>query len=152
MSFSSSTTANRMDPFLSMFAQKIKIPVKRLEFWYFNSKVSPGDTIETLDCSNTRYRFRIEVTRVNRRHLRDDHPPMIIRFRGMTGEETLLETKADCQMCHPFAAYAEWKGIESSSSLRFSLDGEKVHPWETPRMVELQDYDSVLVMWSLTAC
>lgn len=42
-------------------------------------------------------------------------------------------------------AYAQRKGI-SSASLRFVIDGERLQPDSTPKMLELEENDQVDVM------
>lgn len=44
-----------------------------------------------------------------------------------------------------FEAYAQRRGIESKS-LRFMLDGERLTPDQTPKMLELEDNDQIDVM------
>jgi small ubiquitin-related modifier len=41
-----------------------------------------------------------------------------------------------------FDTYAQRKGIQASS-LRFLLDGEKIGPEQTPKMLELDDQDQI---------
>jgi Ubiquitin-2 like Rad60 SUMO-like len=41
-----------------------------------------------------------------------------------------------------FDTYAQRKGIQASS-LRFLLDGEKIGPDQTPKMLELDDQDQI---------
>jgi small ubiquitin-related modifier len=41
-----------------------------------------------------------------------------------------------------FETYAQRKGVQSSS-LRFLLDGERIEPDSTPKMLELDDQDQI---------
>ena len=41
-----------------------------------------------------------------------------------------------------FDTYAQRKGVQSSS-LRFLLDGDKIGPDQTPKMLELDDQDQI---------
>lgn len=41
-----------------------------------------------------------------------------------------------------FETYAQRKGVQASS-LRFLLDGERIEPDSTPKMLELEDQDQI---------
>jgi small ubiquitin-related modifier len=41
-----------------------------------------------------------------------------------------------------FETYAQRKGVQASS-LRFLLDGERIEPESTPKMLELDDQDQI---------
>jgi len=45
-------------------------------------------------------------------------------------------------MSKVFATYAERKGVQAGS-LRFLLDGERIEPEQTPKMLELEDNDQI---------
>ena len=59
-----------------------------------------------------------------------------------TGEETFFKIKKSTRMQKVFDTYAQRKGIQASS-LRFLLDGEKIGPDQTPKMLELDDQDQI---------
>lgn len=68
--------------------------------------------------------------------------PITIRVKDQTGEETMFKIKKSTKMSKVFNAYAQRKGVEPAS-LRFLLDGERVGPDETPKMLELEDEDQI---------
>mmetsp|Transcript_16727 Transcript_16727/g.25445 ORF Transcript_16727/g.25445 Transcript_16727/m.25445 type:complete len:215 (+) Transcript_16727:169-813(+) len=68
--------------------------------------------------------------------------PITIRVKDQTGEETMFKIKKSTRMSKVFNAYAARKGVESAS-LRFLLDGERIGPDETPKMLELEDEDQI---------
>ena len=45
-------------------------------------------------------------------------------------------------MSKVFETYAQRKGVQSAS-LRFLLDGERIEPDQTPKMLELEDQDQI---------
>lgn len=45
-------------------------------------------------------------------------------------------------MAKVFETYAQRKGVQSTS-LRFLLDGERVEPTTTPKLLELEDQDQI---------
>ena len=59
-----------------------------------------------------------------------------------TGEETFFKIKKTTKMSKVFETYAQRKGVQSSS-LRFLLDGERIEPDQTPKMLELDDQDQI---------
>lgn len=65
-----------------------------------------------------------------------------IKVKDGAGEELQFKVKKSTRMEKIFEAYAGRKGI-SSASLRFSLDGEKINPDATPKMLELEDNDQI---------
>jgi small ubiquitin-related modifier len=66
-----------------------------------------------------------------------------------TGEETFFKIKKTTKMSKVFETYAQRKGVQSSS-LRFLLDGEKINPDSTPKMLELDDQDQIDCMLEQT--
>lgn len=59
-----------------------------------------------------------------------------------TGEETFFKIKRTTKMQKVFETYAQRKGVQSAS-LRFLLDGERIEPDSTPKMLELDDQDQI---------
>eukprot|EP00934_Nitzschia_sp_Nitz4_P003439 Nitzschia sp. Nitz4//scaffold30_size153850//64150//64552//NITZ4_002774-RA/size153850-augustus-gene-0.59-mRNA-1//1//CDS//3329547250//3429//frame0 len=68
--------------------------------------------------------------------------PITIRVRDQTGEETFFKIKKTTKMSKVFDTYAQRKGVQSAS-LRFLLDGERIEPDSTPKMLELDDQDQI---------
>ncbi|KAL9185563.1 hypothetical protein ACHAXT_003340 [Thalassiosira profunda] len=68
--------------------------------------------------------------------------PITVRVKDQTGEETMFKIKKSTKMSKVFTAYAQRKGVEAAS-LRFLLDGERIGPDETPKMLELEDEDQI---------
>ena len=56
-----------------------------------------------------------------------------------------LQVKKETKFQKIVEAYAQRKGI-NGASLRFMIDGERVQPDSTPKMLELEDNDQVDVM------
>lgn len=59
-----------------------------------------------------------------------------------TGEETFFKIKKSTKMQKVFETYAQRKGVQVNS-LRFMLDGERIDPTQTPKMLELDDQDQI---------
>lgn len=59
-----------------------------------------------------------------------------------SGEETFFKIKKSTKMHKVFESYANRKGVQASS-LRFLLDGERIEPDSTPKMLELDDQDQI---------
>jgi len=72
----------------------------------------------------------------------ETNEPITIRVKDQTGEETMFKIKKSTKMSKVFGAYAQRKGVEMAS-LRFLLDGERIGPDETPKMLELEDEDQI---------
>ncbi|GAX13529.1 small ubiquitin-related modifier [Fistulifera solaris] len=75
----------------------------------------------------------------------DDEPnpdALTIRIRDQQGEETFFKIKKTTKMQKVFETYATRKGLQIAS-LRFLLDGERVEPTSTPKMLELEDQDQI---------
>ena len=66
-----------------------------------------------------------------------------------TGEETYFKIKKTTKMQKVFESYASRKGVQVSS-LRFLLDGDKIAPEQTPKMLELEDQDQIDCMLEQT--
>lgn len=59
-----------------------------------------------------------------------------------TGEETFFKIKKTTKMQKVFETYATRKGVQVNS-LRFLLDGDRITPDQTPKMLELEDQDQI---------
>ena len=70
--------------------------------------------------------------------------PFLLSLCGtwQTGEETFFKIKKTTKMSKVFQTYANRKGVQLSS-LRFLLDGERIEPDQTPKMLELDDQDQI---------
>jgi small ubiquitin-related modifier len=68
-----------------------------------------------------------------------------LRVREQTGEEMFFKVKKGTKMQKIFSAYADRRGIQVNS-LRFMLDGERIQPDSTPKMLELEENDQIDVM------
>jgi len=75
--------------------------------------------------------------------------PITIRVRDQTGEETFFKIKKSTKMQKVFDTYAQRKGVQATS-LRFLLDGERIDPHNTPKMLELEDQDQIDCMLEQT--
>ena len=73
----------------------------------------------------------------------------MILFFSQTGEETFFKIKKSTRMKKVFETYATRKGVQSSS-LRFLLDGDRIDPEQTPKMLELDDQDQIDCMLEQT--
>lgn len=70
---------------------------------------------------------------------------LTLSFHGIlsqTGEETFFKIKKSTKMQKVFETYAQRKGVQVNS-LRFMLDGERIDPSQTPKMLELDDQDQI---------
>ncbi|EEC47933.1 small ubiquitin-like modifier [Phaeodactylum tricornutum CCAP 1055/1] len=65
-----------------------------------------------------------------------------VRVRDQTGEETFFKIKKTTKMQKVFETYATRKGVQVNS-LRFLLDGDRITPDQTPKMLELEDQDQI---------
>lgn len=68
-----------------------------------------------------------------------------LRVRDQTGDEMFFKVKKTTKMSKIFEAYAGRRGI-GVGSLRFMLDGERIQPENTPKMLELEENDQIDVM------
>jgi small ubiquitin-related modifier len=66
-----------------------------------------------------------------------------------TGEETFFKIKKTTKMSKVFDTYATRRGVQPSS-LRFMLDGERIDPNMTPKMLEMDDQDQIDCMLEQT--
>jgi small ubiquitin-related modifier len=66
-----------------------------------------------------------------------------------TGEETFFKIKKTTKMSKVFDTYATRRGVQPSS-LRFMLDGERIDPNTTPKMLEMDDQDQIDCMLEQT--
>ena len=62
--------------------------------------------------------------------------------KQQTGEETFFKIKKTTKMSKVFETYASRRGVQVNS-LRFMLDGERIDPSQTPKMLELDDQDQI---------
>jgi len=65
-----------------------------------------------------------------------------LKVKDQTGTEVQFRVKKGTKMEKIFSAYATRKGI-SKDQIRFQLDGERVGPEQTPKMLELEDGDQI---------
>lgn len=79
-----------------------------------------SDKPERSGCYQLQYSFRSEVTRVNRRRMRDDDVVITIHVRDQTGEETLVKIKkAEGYFAELFALSTGWReDLPMDNSLR----------------------------------
>ncbi|KAG9391151.1 Ubiquitin-2 like Rad60 SUMO-like [Carpediemonas membranifera] len=68
-----------------------------------------------------------------------------IKVRGLTGEEVYFSMKAVTPMKKLFDAYCKKNGLDQSS-VRFTLDGERIGDEATAKELDLQDGDLIEVM------
>eukprot|EP00529_Nitzschia_sp_RCC80_P002070 CAMPEP_0113513162 /NCGR_PEP_ID=MMETSP0014_2-20120614/39710_1 /TAXON_ID=2857 /ORGANISM="Nitzschia sp." /LENGTH=94 /DNA_ID=CAMNT_0000409537 /DNA_START=71 /DNA_END=355 /DNA_ORIENTATION=+ /assembly_acc=CAM_ASM_000159 len=78
----------------------------------------------------------------NNEAVEEGKEPITIRVRDQSGEETFFKIKKSTKMHKVFESFASRKGVQSSS-LRFLLDGERIEPDSTPKMLELDDQDQI---------
>uniref|UniRef100_A0A7S2UU84 Ubiquitin-like domain-containing protein n=1 Tax=Fibrocapsa japonica TaxID=94617 RepID=A0A7S2UU84_9STRA len=72
----------------------------------------------------------------------EENNTITIRVRDQTGEETFFKVKKTTRMEKVFTTYASRKGVQVNA-LRFLLDGERVNPAHTPKMLDLEDQDQI---------
>jgi small ubiquitin-related modifier len=67
-----------------------------------------------------------------------------VRLGGQNGKDSMTEfkIKRTTKMGKVFKAYAKVKG-KSLEHLKFLLDGERVMPDQTPKMLEMEDGDQI---------
>ncbi len=68
-----------------------------------------------------------------------------VKVRDQTGDEMQFRVKKTTKMSKIFDAYAQRRGI-AAASLRFLLDGERIQPEQTPKMLELDDESQIDVV------
>jgi len=68
-----------------------------------------------------------------------------LRVKDQTGDEMFFKVKKTTKMQKIFDAYAQRRGIQTTA-LRFVLDGERLAPDVTPKMLELEENDQIDVM------
>ena len=67
---------------------------------------------------------------------------LLLCITPQTGEETFFKIKKSTKMQKVFDTFAARRGV-AASSLRFMLDGERIDPSQTPKMLELDDQDQI---------
>lgn len=68
-----------------------------------------------------------------------------IRVKDQTGDELCFKVKKSTKMSKIFDSYAQRRGV-ATNALRFMIDGERIQPDHTPKMLELDDNDQIDVM------
>jgi len=68
-----------------------------------------------------------------------------LRLKGTDGDEVSFKVKKETKMSKIMTAYAKQKDI-ALSTIRFMLDGKRIHADETPKMLELEDDDQIDVL------
>jgi small ubiquitin-related modifier len=68
-----------------------------------------------------------------------------IRVKEGSGDEMFFKVKKQTKMEKIFNAYAQRRGI-AAASFRFMLDGHRIKPEDTPKMLELEENDQIDVM------
>jgi len=61
-----------------------------------------------------------------------------LRVKDQSGDETFFKVKGTTKMQKVFDSNAQRKGVQVSA-LRFILDGERIQPEDTPKMLELEN-------------
>eukprot|EP00604_Paraphysomonas_vestita_P002566 CAMPEP_0174817740 /NCGR_PEP_ID=MMETSP1107-20130205/262_1 /TAXON_ID=36770 /ORGANISM="Paraphysomonas vestita, Strain GFlagA" /LENGTH=95 /DNA_ID=CAMNT_0016028725 /DNA_START=52 /DNA_END=339 /DNA_ORIENTATION=- len=72
-----------------------------------------------------------------------------LKVRDQTGEEMFFKVKKSTRLQKMMDAYAQRRGI-SVNGLRFTLDGTRIAPDDTPKMLELEENDQIDVMLEAT--
>mmetsp|Transcript_4599 Transcript_4599/g.7032 ORF Transcript_4599/g.7032 Transcript_4599/m.7032 type:complete len:90 (-) Transcript_4599:221-490(-) len=72
-----------------------------------------------------------------------------LKVRDQTGEEMFFKVKKAAKLQKLMDVYAQRRGI-SSQGLRFTLDGDRIGPEDTPKMLELEDNDQIDCMLEAT--
>lgn len=71
--------------------------------------------------------------------------PIAIRVKDQVGEETMFTIRRTTKMGKVFKAFAERKGVDERE-LRYTIDGERINPEDTPIDLGLQDEDVIEVI------
>ncbi|KAJ1399546.1 ubiquitin-related domain-containing protein, partial [Ochromonadaceae sp. CCMP2298] len=62
-----------------------------------------------------------------------------------TGEEMFFKVKSTTKMQKVFDSYAQRRGV-AANTLRFMMDGDRLQPNDTPKMLELEENDQIDVV------
>ncbi len=68
-----------------------------------------------------------------------------VKVKDQTGDEMQFRVKKTTKMQKIFDAYAQRRGI-AAGSLRFLMDGERIQPDQTPKMLELDEDSQIDVV------
>ena len=68
-----------------------------------------------------------------------------LRVKDQQNDEMFFKVKKDTKMQKIMDAYAARKGVQTMA-LRFALDGDRIKPDDTPKMLELEENDQIDVM------
>ena len=74
-----------------------------------------------------------------------DDSTVTLRVRDQNGDEMFFKVKKETKMQKIMDAYAQRKGV-STTALRFNMDGERINPTDTPKMLELENDDQIDVL------
>lgn len=78
----------------------------------------------------------------NRRILFACYITICIPLYQQNGEETFFKIKKSTKMQKVFETYASRKGLDPRT-IRFMVDGDRIQPHETPKMLEMEDQDQI---------
>ncbi len=74
-----------------------------------------------------------------------DVESITVKVKDQTGDEMQFRVKKTTKMHKIFDAYAQRRGI-AAASLRFLMDGERIQPDQTPKMLELDEDSQIDVV------
>ena len=75
----------------------------------------------------------------------DDSATLTVKVTDQHGGSTHFKVKKTTKFGKIMKAYAKKKGI-TEASMRFLNEGQRVHKDETPKMLEMEDGDEIMVV------
>ena len=68
---------------------------------------------------------------------------------SQSGAKTFFKIRPDTKLGKVFGAYAKRRGVETTS-LRFTWEGQRIHPDDTPAKLEIEEGDQIDVFQEQT--
>jgi len=137
----------KMQKIMDAYAQRKGINVNSLRFVLDGSRVNAADTPKMLELENDD-QIDVLLESVGGGEGDDDEVndnTVTLRVRQQDGDEMFFKVKKETKMQKIMDAYAQRKGI-NVNSLRFNMDGNRIQPTDTPKMLELENDDQIDVM------
>lgn len=136
-----------MTKIFNAYAQRKGVAVGTLRFMLDGQRINDGDTPKMLELEdNDQIDVFLEqvggMTEGGGDDAGNDQQQVTVRVKDSSGEEMFFKVKRETKMSKIFDAYANRKGV-GQNSLRFMLDGVRIKPDETPKMLELEDNDQI---------
>jgi small ubiquitin-related modifier len=137
--------STEMKKIFDAYASKLGVNPSNLRFLHDGEKIKDSDTPKMLELEND---DQIDVlleqvggsegttTEVK------SEGTITLRVKDQSGDEMLFKVKKTTEMSKVFDAYANRLGV-TALQLKFMVDGSRINPTDTPKMLELEENDQI---------